>query len=53
VRFFEDQVEKENLDRLRALYKALLESMSVVQIDVWDPINGPKIFDARTPGRNR
>ena len=46
VRFFEDQVDKENLDRLRALYKALLESMSVVQIDVWDPINGPKIFDS-------
>jgi hypothetical protein len=46
VRFFEDQVNKENLDRLRALYKALLESMSVVQIDVWDPINGPKIFDS-------
>jgi hypothetical protein len=46
VRFFEEQVDKENLDRLRALYRALLESMSVVQIDVWDPINGPKIFDS-------
>jgi uncharacterized protein with ParB-like and HNH nuclease domain len=46
LRFFEEQVEKENLERLRGLYKALLESMSVVQIDVWDPMNGPKIFDA-------
>lgn len=46
VQFLEEQAEKENLDRLRALYKALLESMSVVQIDVWDPINGPKIFDS-------
>lgn len=46
LRFFEEQVEKENLPRLRKLYTALLESMSVVQIDVWDPINGPKIFDS-------
>ncbi len=46
LRFFAEQVEKENIDRLKALYKCLLESMSVVQIDVWDPINGPKIFDS-------
>lgn len=46
LRFFEEQVKKENLDRLKSLYKALLESMSVVQIDVWDPTNGPKIFDS-------
>ncbi|HET8890944.1 MAG TPA: DUF262 domain-containing HNH endonuclease family protein [Candidatus Angelobacter sp.] len=46
LKFFEEQVEKENIDRLRSLYQALLESMSVVQIDVWDPINGPKIFDS-------
>jgi len=46
LRFFEGQVEKENLERLKSLYKALLESMSVVQIDVWDPTNGPKIFDS-------
>jgi uncharacterized protein with ParB-like and HNH nuclease domain len=31
VRFFEEQVDKENIERLRSLYKALLESMSVVQ----------------------
>ena len=46
IRFFEDQCEQEGLDRVRAIYKALLESISVVQIDVWDPTNGPKIFDA-------
>jgi hypothetical protein len=46
LRFFDEQVEKENIDRLRSLYQALLESMSVVQIDVWNPINGPKIFDS-------
>ena len=46
IRFFEEQVKKEGIDRLRALYKALLESMSVVQIDVWDPRNGPKTFDS-------
>jgi hypothetical protein len=46
VRFFEAQVKQEGLARLRNLYKSLLESMSVVQIDVWDPTNGPKIFDS-------
>ncbi len=46
LRFFDSQVKQEGLDRLTALYKSLLESMSVVQIDVWDPINGPKIFDS-------
>jgi hypothetical protein len=46
VRFFEQQVEKEGIKRLRDLYEALLEAMSVVQIDVWDPTNGPKIFDS-------
>jgi len=46
VRFFEDQYKQEGLDRVRSLYKALLESISVVQIDVWDPTHGPKIFDA-------
>lgn len=46
LRFFDEQVQKENIERLRALYKALLEFISVVQIDVWDPTNGPKIFDS-------
>jgi len=46
LRFFEVQVQTEGLKRLKDLYKFLLESMSVVQIDVWDPTNGPKIFDS-------
>lgn len=46
VRFFSQQTESEGVPRLRALCKALLENMSVVQIDVWDPTNGPKIFDS-------
>lgn len=46
LRFFDDQVKKETVERLRALYGALLDSISVVQIDVWDPTNGPKIFDS-------
>ncbi len=45
-RFFEEQTASEGVDRLRKLYRALLETMSVVQIDVWDPTNGPKIFDS-------
>lgn len=46
VRFFKDQLALEGVERVQAIYKALLESMSVVQIDVWDPTNGPKIFDS-------
>lgn len=46
VRFFDEQCASEGVDRVRAIYQALLESMSVVQIDVWDPTNGPKIFDS-------
>lgn len=46
VRFFSEQVKAEGIDRLRALFRALLESMSVVQIDVFDPTDGPKIFDS-------
>lgn len=46
IRFLKEQSEQEGIERIRAIYKALLESMSVVQIDVWDPTNGPKIFDS-------
>src|SRR5690348_1554935 len=46
LRFFKSQFDQEGLDRLRSVYQAMLESMSVVQIDVWDPTNGPKIFDS-------
>lgn len=46
LRFFTEQAENEGLDRLRALYTALLDSVSIVQIDVNDPTDGPKIFDS-------
>ena len=46
VRFLKDQVEAEGIQRLRDIYTAILESISMVQIDVWDPTNGPKIFDS-------
>lgn len=46
LRFLKEQVSKEGTDRLRAIYRAILDSMSVVQIDVDDPLNGPKIFDS-------
>ena len=45
-RFFKDQVEKYGTDRVSSILNALLERMSVVQIDVVDPTNGPKIFDS-------
>ena len=45
VRFLKEQLESEGIERIRAIYSAILESISVVQIDVWDPTNGPKIFD--------
>lgn len=45
LRFLREQFETEGLARIEAIYKAILESISIVQIDVWDPTNGPKIFD--------
>ena len=36
----------EGLERIQTICRAFLERMSVVQIDVWDPTNGPKIFDS-------
>lgn len=46
LRFLADQVQNEGIDRLKEIYRALVEYMSFVQIDVWDPTNGPKIFDS-------
>ena len=46
IRFLDEQIEQGGLERLTAIYTAILESMSVVQIDVWDPTNGPKIYDS-------
>ena len=46
LRFFEQEVEEAGIQRLRDIYRVLVELLSVVQIDVWDPMNGPKIFDS-------
>lgn len=46
LKFFEEQRKAEGENRLDDLYTALLDFMTVVQIDVWDPTNGPKIFDS-------
>lgn len=46
TRFLKDEYDQGGVDRIRSIYKAILNQMSVVQIDVWDPTNGPKIFDS-------
>jgi uncharacterized protein with ParB-like and HNH nuclease domain len=44
--FFKYENEQGGLQRVQDVLTALLNCMSVVQIDVWDPSNGPKIFDS-------
>lgn len=46
LRFMNEGYSQGSLERIRAIYEALLDQISVVQIDVWDPTNGPKIFDS-------
>lgn len=46
LRFFKSEYVQGDIDRVRSVYGKLLQSMSVVQIDVSDPTNGPKIFDS-------
>jgi hypothetical protein len=46
LRFLESQNEQGGLERIRLIITAILDFMSVVQIDVFDPTNGPKIFDS-------
>jgi len=46
LRFLKDEVDQGGVGRIRSIYSSLLNHMSVVQIDVWDPTNGPKIFDS-------
>jgi Protein of unknown function DUF262/Protein of unknown function (DUF1524) len=46
LRFLDEQVKREGIDRLRDLYNALIGSMTVVQIVVKSPTDGPKIFDS-------
>lgn len=46
VRFFDQQLETEGIQRVKDLYYAFVKSITFVQIDVTDPTNGPKIFDS-------
>ena len=46
LRFLKNEFNQGGFDRVRSVYGTLLQCMSVVQIDVSDPTNGPKIFDS-------
>lgn len=46
LRFLANELNQGGLDRIRAIIQKLLNNVSVVQIDVWDPTDGPKIFDS-------
>jgi hypothetical protein len=46
LRFLKFEYGQGKLERVTSVYKTLLQYMSVVQIDVSDPTNGPKIFDS-------
>lgn len=45
-KFLRAQIADGGVERLRTIYTCLLQKISVVQIDVQDPTNGPKIFDS-------
>lgn len=45
-RFFTEELEQGGIDRIRAIYEMFLNNLTVVQIDVLDPTDGPKIFDS-------
>jgi uncharacterized protein with ParB-like and HNH nuclease domain len=44
-RFLHEQYQSSGSKRIQDIYTAILDSISVVQIDVLDPTNGPKIFN--------
>ncbi|MBW9059177.1 DUF262 domain-containing protein [Agrobacterium pusense] len=45
-RFFADELDQGGIERVRQIYEAFLNNFTVVQIDVLDPTDGPKIFDS-------
>jgi hypothetical protein len=45
-RFFAEEMDDGGIDRVRQIYGAFLGNFTVVQIDVLDPTDGPKIFDS-------
>jgi len=46
LKFLRSEFDEGGLERISLIYSAILNQISVVQIDVWDPLNGPKIFDS-------
>lgn len=49
--FLRKQLNTEGIERLNQIYTCLIQSMTVVQIDIKDPTNGPKIFDSLNSGQ--
>ncbi|MCB1154792.1 DUF262 domain-containing protein [bacterium] len=45
-RFFAEELEQGGIGRVRQIYEVFLNNFTVVQIDVLDPTDGPKIFDS-------
>ena len=45
-RFFSDEFAQGGIERVRKIYEVFLNNFTVVQIDVLDPTDGPKIFDS-------
>ncbi len=45
-RFFMEEFDQGGLERVRQIYEVFLNNFTVVQIDVLDPTDGPKIFDS-------
>jgi uncharacterized protein with ParB-like and HNH nuclease domain len=46
LHFLTDQFEEGGSDRIQQILNTILYKMSVVQIEVKDPLNGPKIYDS-------
>lgn len=46
LKFLKHEYDQGGADRVLSVYSTLLQGMSLVQIDVSDPLNGPKIFDS-------
>ena len=52
-RYFANQYQDGGLERVNEVYGSLLQRISVVQIDVQDPTNGPRIFNSLNSRHNR
>lgn len=50
-KFFREQMKEGGLERVGEIYRSLLQRMSIVQISVVDPLNGPRIFDSLNSGQ--